>query len=300
VETRPEPQDPQRDPSSQHRRPLARRRFLALGAAGGVSAVLGGLGWRHRPAAQRAAEDEDGPFDLRDAAGPPDGERIGTQQVIWSVETAKPVVALTFDDGPDPDLTPRILEILDSFGITATFCAMGRNVADHPELFREVVNRGHEIGNHTWSHVDLAEQSPRRVQHELELAHEAIEWAGGSSVRLFRPPRGRLNDTATRYAARLGYDIALWSVGRGVPGAGTPDAVTEHVLGALQPGDILLLHDGIGRETFRTDLDGRGPVGRRRDVELRALPAILEGALERGLELTTVSGLMEKAFSEQT
>lgn len=286
----------ERAPRGPRPRSLDRRRFLSMGAAGGAGALFGAfLRDRLEPGLEGTAEADavEPEVDLRDAAGPPDGVRAGLRRIVWSVETTEPVVALSFDDGPDPYLTPRILDILDAFDLQVTFCAMGRNIAEHPELLREIVARGHEVGNHTWNHLDLVEQRPTAVRHELELTHQACGWAADVTPRLFRPPRGRLSGIAARHAANLGYDIALWSVGRGVAGEGSEGAVTEHIVGTLEPGDIILLHDGVGRETFRTDLNGPGPVRKRREVEVRALPRILEGALERGFRLTSVSELLE-------
>lgn len=269
---------------------MNRRRFLATLTAAAGSA--GALAWRF-PKGDRSSPDPE--IDLIDAAGPPEGDRIGVQRLIWSVDTAEPMVALTFDDGPNPELTPKVLELLASYGIPATFHLMGYNVMQHPDVLLETVAKGHEVGNHTWTHVDLAQQTPKETKRQIAWGGEAIESVTGVRTRLFRPPRGRLSGTATRYAASMGYDVVLWSVGRGVPGRGRPKDVAAYVLDNLEPGDIVGLHDGIGREGLRTDLEGPGPVRLRRDVEIAALPQIIEGALERGFKLVTVSELVASA-----
>lgn len=275
---------------------MKRRTFLGmLGAA--TATGVAGVAARPFPRHERSEEPE---FPLDDAAGPPDGARLGTRQLVWSVDTDEPVVAFTFDDGPDPDLTPRVLEVLDEFGVPATFFAMGHNVAEHPELLLQVVGRGHEIANHTWTHVDLSRATPEETHRQLTLGRDAIERIANVTPRFFRPPRGRLTGTAARYAAELSYDVTLWSVGRGVPGVGTPDAITEHMLGSVRQGDIVLLHDGIGRETFQDHPDGPGPVRRRREVEMRALRNIVEGTLERGLRPVTMSDLLDAAKPQRT
>lgn len=260
-----------------------------LGAAAGGA---GSIAWRF-PLSPRA--DAEPGFDLADAAGPPDGDRAGMHRLVWSVETDEPLVALTFDDGPHPEITPRVLDLLASYGVRATFNVMGYNALQHPELLVRAVALGHEIGNHTWTHLDLGETDAEETTRQIAWGRQSIESIAGIRLRLFRPPRGRLNGTAMRLAARLGYDVVLWSVGRGVSGVGTPPEVAAYVLDNLRAGDIVGLHDGIGREGLRTDLDGPGPVRRRRDVEIAALPRIVEGALERGFRFVTVPELINAA-----
>jgi peptidoglycan/xylan/chitin deacetylase (PgdA/CDA1 family) len=269
---------------------LGRRRFLGLAGAAGVVGAAGSLGFLDR---NSRADTEEVP--LADAASPPDGARLGVRNVIWSVATERPLVAFTFDDGPDPALTPQILDILDRYAIKATFFVVGYNAERRPDLLAEAVARGHEIGNHTWRHVDLTKQASEDARRSIALGERAVVAATGQTPRYFRPPRGQITGTAMRYAAENGNDIVLWSVGRGVPGTGDARSVREHVLGEVQAGDIVLMHDGIGRETFRTNLDGPGPLRLRRDVEIEALPAIIEGTLERGLEPVTISGLVADA-----
>lgn len=269
---------------------MNRRRFLAMLSA--ATASGGGLATSivARGRSERSADEPAEASEVADAVGASD--RIGTRHLVWSGETREPVVALTFDDGPDPELTPRILEILGRFGIPATFCVMGHNAVRHPELLRAAVAQGHELGSHTWSHLNLARQSVEETRRQISLCGDAIRAAADVEVRYFRPPYGRLTGTAARYAATMGYDVILWSLGRGVGGVGTPDAVANHVAGSLNAGDIVLLHDGVGRETFDTEIEGRGPVRQRRAVEVRALPQIIERGLEKGFRFVTVSDLL--------
>lgn len=251
-------------------------------AAAGAGGLTAGLAHGSEPTEE---------FDLSDAAAPPEGVRLGTRQLVWNAETVEPLATLTFDDGPDPELTPRILDTLDRFDVRASFHVMGYNAVENPGLLREIVARGHEIGSHTWSHPNLRTQTPEETERQLTLCADVIRSVTGRPVRYFRPPYGILTGPAARQAASMGYDVVLWSLGRGVPGEGTPRDVADHVVGNLRPGDIILLHDGIGTETF-DDLDGRGPVRRRRDVEVDALPEIIERSLEAGTRFTTLEELL--------
>src|SRR5690606_10742287 len=136
---------------------MRRRQFL-LGAGAGVvagaSAVVGGR------LSDTDADDAD------DEIADP---RSGVQQTVWSVDPGAPVAALTFDDGPHPALTPRILEVLDRHGIRATFMAMGFAAQRYPSLVGEIVAAGHEIGHHGWRHLNLAKVSPATTRKEIEF-----------------------------------------------------------------------------------------------------------------------------------
>lgn len=213
----------------------------------------------------------------------------GTHRIVWSIDTDRPQVALTFDDGPDPRLTPQVLEILDEFGITATFLMMGHNAELYPDLARQVVAAGHEIGNHTATHLDLGKERSDVCRAEIEDGARQIERATGQQLRWFRPPRGQLSAWSVRYAALQGHDTVMWSLSRGEEGG--PDDVAAH-LSQMEPGDVILLHDGCGRGTFQPDEPFAKDLLRRRRVELEALPRVLADAQSRGLELVTVSELV--------
>jgi peptidoglycan-N-acetylglucosamine deacetylase len=266
-----------------------RRRFLGqtlasvAGLAAGATVLRGGqLG--------RAARERNGSALASGGSG-----SLGRRQLIWSVPTAAPLAALTFDDGPDPELTPAILAVLARYGVHATFNVMGWNAIRHPDLVRAVLDGGHELGNHTWTHQDLAVQSPAATWRQLEDGLAAIQRTAGVRPRFFRPPRGELTGTALQAAARLGHDILLWSVTRGPAGVGTARAVADHLATAVGPGDVVGLHDGIGRATFdRGGADARFLRARRR-VEVAALPAAIERLQARNLCLVGVSALLDAA-----
>jgi peptidoglycan/xylan/chitin deacetylase (PgdA/CDA1 family) len=128
--------------------------------------------------------------ELNGSAGPGGWRRsLGQRRLVWSVPTTASLAALTFDDGPDPEFTPRILEVLAANHARATFNLVGWNAVRHPELVRAVIAAGHELGNHTWTHLDLAQQPARETQRQLDLGCRAIEAAAGVRPRWFRPPR---------------------------------------------------------------------------------------------------------------
>lgn len=225
-----------------------------------------------------------------------DGEvedpRAGFQRIIWTVDTDQPVAALTFDDGPHPRLTPRILDILDRRGIKATFMLLGYAAEQHPQLVAEVLAAGHEIGHHTWSHRNLAHATVEQTRHEIEAGARAVSDVAGVDVRLFRPPKGRLSEAALRLVARNGHDIVLWSVTRGALDWRSPHRVADHIVDDTVSGSIIDLHDGIGWGTLRPTSALAHELLERRLTEIEGLPRILDRTAERGIQLGRVSDLL--------
>jgi peptidoglycan-N-acetylglucosamine deacetylase len=260
------------------------RRALLAAAAAGALAVPATLTARQR--------DDRSAGEGRAATS---GLPLGRRQLIWSVPTAAPLVALTFDDGPDPELTPRILAVLDRHGVRATFNVMGHNALRHPGLLRAVVAAGHELGNHTLTHQDLAFQSEAATRRQLEGGQRVIEEVAGARPRFFRPPRGELTGSAVQVAAELGCDVLLWSVTRGPGRVGTPATVVRSIAAAAAPGAVVALHDGIGRGTFRPGGAEARLLRARRSVEVAALPAVIQALASRGLRCTTASALLASA-----
>jgi len=225
------------------------------------------------------------------AAAPGQPMPRGMHHLVWSVATTEKAAALTFDDGPDPEFTPRVLEVLRRYGISATFNLLGFNALNHPAEVRAVVAAGHEIGNHTFTHQDLAQETPEGTLLQLRRGRQSIlDVAGPQPLRWFRPPRGRLTGVAARYAAELGHDIVLWSTTAGY--TEEPAAIRQYVRRHLHPGAIVALHDGIGRGTFLPSAGFARELASRREVELKALPSVLEQSFEDGYRFVTVSELV--------
>lgn len=178
---------------------------------------------------------------------------------------------LTFDDGPDPDTTPRVLAILEELEVPAAFFVIGRRALRHPDLVRAAWTAGHEIGNHTWDHAKLDRAGPRRIRSQLLRTHRVLRDLTGSAPTHFRAPHGFKNPFVAREAGRLGYRLIGWSVDvrdYWRPGA---EVIRGRIRRRLAPGAILLLHDGDGE---RAEGD--------RSQTADALPGIIEDARERG------------------
>ena len=161
---------------------------------------------------------------------------LGIWPIIWSVPVASQAVALTFDDGPDPEFTPAILDILAARSVRATFNMMGWNCQAHPDLVARVVAAGHEIGNHSWSHLDLAMTDAAQAFHELRHGRDVIEHISGKELTFFRPPRGELTGVALRYAAEQQQSILLWTMNGGASKDNTPALIRGEVAAEDQAG----------------------------------------------------------------
>lgn len=154
-------------------------------------------------------------------------------------------VGLTFDDGPDPDITPKVLDLLDRAGARATFFCIGRLVEAHPDLAAEIVRRGHQVGNHTWSHPHaFACYLPGPQRREVLRAQEATERATGLVPTLFRAPAGFRNFFLERELCEIGLTLASWTRRGYDTVRKEPSAIARRLLTGISPGDVLLLHDG--------------------------------------------------------
>lgn len=208
---------------------------------------------------------------------------LGQHSVAWSVPNSDDVICLTFDDGPDPEFTPRVLEILAEYDVKATFCMMGYNAEHHPDLARAVVGAGHEVANHTWTHRDLAFESAEGASEQIGMGKLLLTRVTGQVPRFFRPPRGELTGHALEAAARHGHDVLMYSMFGDIGGAESTAAVHDYVVSRLRPGLIIAFHDGIGRGTF----DRSGPeatlLRARRHAEIKALPKIMDEIRSRRL-----------------
>ncbi|HEX2780941.1 MAG TPA: polysaccharide deacetylase family protein [Gemmatimonadaceae bacterium] len=181
------------------------------------------------------------------------------------------VVALTFDDGPNPEATPRILDALAATGTIATFFLLGRHVERWPELARRIATEGHVVGNHGWHHRKLHTLSPGRVRDDLELGTAAIVGATGVTPRVFRAPHGFRAPWVTPIAASIGQRTIGWSVGVWDSDRPGVDAIVDRTVSGAKPGAILLLHDG----------DGYAPLGDRRQTAA-AIPLIIRSLVGSG------------------
>lgn len=197
-------------------------------------------------------------------------------KVYRSVPTGDKRIALTFDDGPHPTLTPRILEILDRYGIKATFFMVGENVINYPETAREVIKRGHEVGNHTFTHPHIAGLNEDAIMDEIGKCEDALEELCEYRPHLLRTPQGALTPSLEKCLQDDDYILVLWSLDTRDWEKKSTASVVRAVLDRVQAGDIILMHDFIGHNSKTPD----------------ALEKIIPQLLSQGYEFVTVSALL--------
>ena len=187
---------------------------------------------------------------------------------------ARREVALTFDDGPDPATTPRVLDMLDARGAYSTFFCIGRRVEAHRDLAAEIARRGHRVENHSHRHRSAFWfLPPAMLRDEIERAQDAIAAATGRAPRLFRAPAGIRSPLLEPALARAGLDLAAWTRRGFDTVSGDASRVLARLVRGLAPGDILLLHDGSS---------ARG--ASRGHVLLEVLPRLLDAVEAAGLK----------------
>jgi len=186
----------------------------------------------------------------------------------------KPYVAMTFDDGPHPQNTPRLLDILRARNIKATFYVIGRSVDNYPQIVRRIVAEGHEIGNHTYTHRNLTKLSDSEVLKELTRTRDSIVTASGVQPRTMRPPYGALlQRQRSMIREDFGYPTVLWSVDPRDWQRPGVSVVTSRILTSAHNGAIILAHD-------------------LHSPSVDAMPATLDGLLRKGFKFVTVSQMI--------
>ncbi len=205
----------------------------------------------------------------------------------WREARDPSVVAVTFDDGPEPRVTPALLDVLDAHAVRSTFFLLVDQAERHPDLARAIAARGHEIALHGLDHRPLPPLGGRRAHAYLVDARRRLEAIVGVRVRWYRPPYGKQTPTTWFAARRAGLDVVVWSADAADWVDDAPAVVTRRALDGLQPGGILLLHErvepGPGGEPVHTGVDRPALVD-----------AVLADAAARGLSAITVGELVRR------
>lgn len=175
---------------------------------------------------------------------PPILYRLLFPNALWRIaSTKKKTIYLTFDDGPIPEVTPWVLEILNKYNIKATFFCVGDNVFKHPHIYRQVIENGHQVGNHTFNHLQGWKNRTGKFCENIEVANELID------SKLFRPPHGHMWRRQSRKINSLGYQIVMWDVvTRDYSKRQTPQQVLNNVKQYVRDGSIIVFHDSLKAE----------------------------------------------------
>jgi len=198
-------------------------------------------------------------------------------RALGKIDSDRKVVALTFDDGPNPQATPLILDTLGEKGVRATFFVLGSHAERWPELVRRISHEGHQLGNHGYFHRKLQFKSPFYVSRDIRLGIRAIKRAGAPAPRYFRAPHGFRSPWTTPIANSYGERTVGWSLGVWDSDRPGVDEIVRRTLEGVSPGSIVLLHDG----------DGYNPNGDRLQTAA-ALPRIIDRLKDEGYEFKTL------------
>jgi polysaccharide deacetylase family sporulation protein PdaB len=201
-----------------------------------------------------------------------------TGKVVWEVPTQKKVIALTFDDGPSPIYTPQILALLRQYNAHATFFTIGSRVNRYPHITQQVIQAGHDIGNHTMTHPYENRNGFDRLRTEFLNAHHVLQQYQPNQPKLFRPPGGYIDDALLAEVNSYGYTVVLWSYHQDTRDWSSPgvQVIANHIISHARNGDIVLLHDGGGNRTQTVE----------------ALKIILPILQKQGYEFVRVSELL--------
>lgn len=204
-------------------------------------------------------------------------QNLAGDNLITQVDTrGEKLVALTFDDGPDPRFTPDVLDILAKKKVRATFFVIGESAERFPGLVEQAVLEGHEIENHTYSHPELDQGEPVSFYEELIRCERVIHRLTGRSPSYFRPPKRLYNKDVVKTAQLNGYQVVLWTVAMENKNDRTVKDVVKRVMKKVKPGAIILAHDGT----------------LNRSLTIRALPALINELHKQGYRLVTLKELM--------
>lgn len=185
------------------------------------------------------------------------------------------VVALTFDDGPDPRVTPRILATLRKYNAKATFFVLGSNVRHYPEVVRQIHREGHALGQHTWSHPAKADRE--RAQEEFRKVRTRVKELVGFTPIMYRPPYGVTRNAMTPLALEQKDVVVIWTATSEDTKTKSAEKIYRNVAFTPNPGEIILMHDGYGR-TWTAE----------------ALPKIIQRLQSKGFEFVTVPELLRR------
>ena len=191
--------------------------------------------------------------------------------------TTEKKIALTFDDGPHPRYTKKILNILEKYNIKATFFVIGVNIENYPEDLKRISEAGHEIGNHSYDHHSTLGLGEEQLTKEIELCEKLIYDSVGTKPTLFRPPQGKFNTRLTDITTKKGYSVILWSIDTRDWEHASPNNIAKEVTKNISGGDIILMHDYISGKNTTCD----------------ALELIIPMLQEKGYQFVTVSELLK-------
>ena len=197
--------------------------------------------------------------------------------VYSSNDKAGKKIALTFDDGPHPKITSKILDILDKYGVKATFFVIGTNVKNYPDQISRIYEKGHEIGNHTYSHNILKSMPKSKIEKEIFDTIKEVEKICDYKPKILRPPCGIFDYNLEKIAVENNYKIVLWNIDTNDWAHSSSSSIVKNVIKNVKDGAIILFHDYISGDYYSLD----------------ALETLIPILLEQGYEFVTITQLLQ-------
>ena len=165
---------------------------------------------------------------------------------VWDIPNNKNKVYLTFDDGPTPEVTEWVLELLSKENIKATFFCIGKNIEKHPEIFKKTIDSGHSIGNHTYNHLQGWKTSSKKYTENVDLCENEIRKLNTIENNLFRPPYGKIKPIQSRILRKKGFKIIMWDVlSKDYDQSVSPEICLDNVTKNTSQGSIIVFHDSL-------------------------------------------------------
>lgn len=214
-----------------------------------------------------------------------DEAEIIRKGTVYRAPVNEKIVALTFDDGPSPIWTPKILEALKKAGVKATFFILGEHALRYPEIIKRIAGDGHEIGNHTYDHHVLIYYKMEELEREIKDTEKIIKDITGRTTVYFRPPKAWLTNEEKQKIKAMGYKIILWSLNSKDWVTFDDKYIIRYILRNIRPGDIILFHDSGGVFTAE---------GGDRHETVKAIPRLAEELKEKGYKFVTITELLKK------
>ena len=210
---------------------------------------------------------------------PTQKERLNREKSFYMQGPPKLKIALTFDDGPDPLYTPQVLDILAKYKVPSTFFLLGQRVEKYPQITRRIINEGHTIANHSWSHPDLTLLDDKELSHEIFSTEEIIKETVHKETALLRPPYGFISQQKLAKLKRMDYKVIHWSLDSLDWQAKEKEDILNRTLPYLNRGAIILFHSA-------------GGPGQNLMPTIKALPIIIKKLRTNNIELVTVDNLL--------
>lgn len=196
--------------------------------------------------------------------------------IYYKNENSYMKIALTFDDGPHPRYTGQILDVLEEYDIKATFFVVGVNAKNYPDSLIDVIKKGHEIGNHTYSHPHVSGLNTYTLTDEVEKCESTIYGLTDYKTKLFRPPEGMIDADVRTVLRSLDYKVIMWDIDTRDWAHEPPEKIAENVISNIASGDIILMHDYIGHNS----------------PTIEAIKIFIPVLLEKGYKFVVVSELI--------